>query len=392
MVLKIGIVNRWLLISFQNLLSAGTRIVFRIWKDRAVTPLLLIHLGYGVGSFITPLYANPFLVDAPEDNEDATNVTAITNSTYNVSTPAFTSETTPILDLGHESKAEYAFVISACVEVLASLILYFYQFRTCLVSTKQAEETIKEKSEKSVDEKPEEEKKSIKQMLNPASCAGGRFWYGVQLLAFLFVYFGNIAGGDRMMGAFIRTFSIDHLSLSKTSASNLNSAFWIGFSSGRLTFSIIGFFVRVRILVLLETAGLATTATILAILANNVTALWVLIVCLGFFAAPIWPTGIAWTDYHMELTGFGLTWQILGACIGGIIHVTLMGYLYENIGPQTFLYQTMGLAILQLATTIVLTLIGAQYGNRFEWDEPKAHEIKVEEAKKAELQYESSKL
>lgn len=363
---------------------AGQRIAFNIWKEKAVTPLLLIHLGYGIGSLVTPLYANPFLADLPEETTE--NTTMYPNVT-----------TTDPVSYASESKAEFPYAISAVVAGAVSFVFYFYQLRGCVSSsesndvisetkTKDNEKTKAEKtSVDSVDTKKDSKSSfftNLLKMVNPGTCAGGRCFYGSQILAFAFLYFGNIAGGDRMLGNFIRTYAIDRLNFTKTNASLLNTVFWIGFSAGRLTFSIVGFFVRVRILVLIETGGMAIAGVCLALFGeNSYTGMWVLIISVGFFAAPTWPTGIAWVDYHIELTGLGMTWQILGASVGGIIHLRLIGYLYETFGPKSFLYQAMGICVLQLGLAIVLTLIGAQHGSRFKEKEDTITEVILPEEK-----------
>ena len=358
-------------------LSAGTRIVFNIWKEKTMTPLLMIHLGYGIGSFIAPLYADPFLMDTVDETSSNTTSLHYNNITYsyNESATAYTS-TTPEVYTDSNSRVEFPFAISAALAVLVSLFFYFYQLQSCGSSSEKTAEDLKVKdSEKAKEvmamdnETKEPEPSAIRSflnMINPSTCAGGRFCYGAQILGLTFAYCGNIAGGDRMIGNYIRTFAVEEAHLSKTNASLLNMAFWIGFSSGRAVFSIVGFFVKVRKLLLMVTGGMAVSGVLLMFLSHSSElSLWVLFIALGFFCAPTWPTGIAWTDYHIELTGLGMTWQILGGSVGGIIHLSVIGYVYEYFGPIGFLYQIAVLCVLQFVISVALTLIGSQHGSRF---------------------------
>lgn len=48
------------------------------------------------------------------------------------------------------------------------------------------------------------------EMFNPATCAGGRLLYDLQIFALLFMYFFNCVGGEQVAGKFVGAFSIDH--------------------------------------------------------------------------------------------------------------------------------------------------------------------------------------
>ena len=123
----------------------------------------------------------------------------------------------------------------------------------------------------------------------------------------------------------------------------------------------------VRALIVIETGGVLLSSILLAIFANSYSiALWVLIQPIAFFIGPMWPTGVSWTDYHIELTGMGMASQMLGASVGFLIYLSLIGYLYDNIGPHCFVYQAVGTAIVGFVIAVTLDLIGSRHGNRFE--------------------------
>ena len=53
---------------------------------------------------------------------------------------------------------------------------------------------------------------------------------------------------------------------------------------------------------------------------------------------------MAWSDYHIELTGVGMTLMFFTGGIGGIggiCHLRLIGYLDGHKGPRTFMYQVL---------------------------------------------------
>ncbi|XP_053391794.1 sodium-dependent glucose transporter 1-like [Mercenaria mercenaria] len=362
--------------SFLNI--GGTRILFNIWREKSASFLMLIHLGYGIGSFVVPLYSNPFLADKvsqPSDGNTTLDNNTTTESAIAATTESNLSEKNDTLQKG-DSRIEYAYAISALIVALVSIAFYFYQIRESRNMKKEFKDIkpdtkIKDKNDK-------RKKRSFKEMINPATCAKGRFWYGSSILFLLVFYFGNIAGGDRMIGNFIRSYAIDQLGFSKDSASVLNTAYWITFSAGRLIFIFLARCISIRILILVEAGGMALSSLLLMIFADESSlSLWIIIQFFSFFCAAIWPTGIAWTDYHIELTGLGMSLQTLGASVGGVCHMRLIGFLYEHYGPKTFLYQTLGYGALQFVLASCLDIVGAQHGNRFDPDDDNTVEIEL---------------
>lgn len=332
---------------------------------------MLIHLGYGIGSFIVPMYASPFLASNLEVLE--------TYKKMNFTTSLNSSNSTVVPYVHEESIVHYAFYISAFFAAIMSVVFYFYQMKEiittkCIRRNRVQEEPVE--SEKiPVEKQPEikdskEEKKSFIDMINPATCAGGRFWYGTIILILMFFFFFTFCGGERLLGSFVRTYAVEQYGLSKDSASWLNTAFWIGFAIGRLLFSIIGMFISVRVLLMVDVVGIAVSGVLLVIFAtDNSLAYWIIIIFVAFFAGPLFPLGVTWTNYHIELTGLGMTLQMLGGSLGGVLHLVLIGYLFDTVGAASLLYQIMGYSVMLLVISILLNSVGSRHGNRFDKEE-----------------------
>lgn len=368
---------------------AGQRLILNMWKEKSASPMHLLHMGYGIGSFIVPLYSNPFLaVPMPTavpnltyTTIDYSDTTTILNDIYNHTDTAIMNDSNRSLSVEpvrylKESRIEYAYAISAALVALMSIVFYSYQIQENIWRSKQKRFFA---SQNDHEHKPGErnlnrrdsggiQSRSFREMFNPATCSGGRLWYSIQLLVILFVFFGNANGGERLIGGFIRSFSVDQLGFASAEASYLNTSFWISFTMGRFIFFIAARWIGIRKLILIETCGITLTAIFMTIFAvDHTMAYWVLLQSLGIFEAPLWPSMMAWTDYHMELTGVATTVFLFAGAIGGIIHLRLIGYLYEHLGPRTFLYQLLGYGVLALSLAIILTLVGAQHGSRFKW-------------------------
>ena len=343
-----------------------------------------LHMGYGIGSFIVPLYSNPFLA-IPMSSAPVNITNAFMEAQLDIKFPNQSTANGDFLQTTEQSKAylkesriEFSYAISACLVALLSLVFYYYQIEECRIfKTTRLESKKKELDELNDDkQKPESERiksRTFREMFNPGSCSGGRTWYTVQLLVVLITFFANLNGGERTIGGFIRSFSVDQLGFDTYEASYLNTSFWISFTVGRFTFFIVARWIGIRKLVIIETCGVTIVAILMNIFATeNQVAYWVLIQPLGFFESPMWPSMMAWSDYHIELTGVAMTLLAFAGGIGGICHLRLIGYLFEHHGPRTFLYQVLGFGILSLILATILTVIGAQHGSRFKWGRDKS--------------------
>ncbi|XP_053381279.1 sodium-dependent glucose transporter 1-like [Mercenaria mercenaria] len=357
--------------SFLNI--ATTRILFNIWREKSASFLMLIHLGYGIGSFMVPLYSNPFLADKVYQSSDMNRSCTTTESAASLTNRSTSSDKSSTKE---NSKAEYAYAISASIVVSVSIAFYFYQIRESRNKKIQSSNDIK--LDTNGKDSTTGGNRSFKEMINPATCANGRFWYGSSILLLIVFYFGNNAGGDRMIGNFIRSYAIDHLGFSKNSASALNTTYWFTFSAGRLIFIFLARCLSVRILIIVESGGMAVSSILLALFADDSSlSFWIIMQIFSFFSAAIWPTGIAWTNYHIELTGLGMALQILGASVGGICYMRLIGYLYKNFGSKSFLFQTVAYGVFQFVLALCLDIVGALHGNRFQSDTSDTVEIEM---------------
>lgn len=359
--------------TFEGVINiAGQKLILLLWKKKAASPLHILHGGFGIGSFIIPLIANPFLaVPMPTMQHDNSSFIIVNATTEDplVRLPVTSNITSQDFGIGdnntnekviymRESRIEFAYLISAILTLALSVVFYVYQIKGHKFGHADSDHTEEMKSNFL---------KRCKNMVNPATCSQGKILYGTEIFVVLFIYFFNITGGERILGKFIRAYSIEQLGFSVDDGSYINTAFWISFAVGRITGFVTARYIPIRILILIETGGVFVCSVLLCIFAgNNSTALWVLVQPLALFHAPCFPSGIGWGDFHVEMTGMAITVLLLGGSIGGVAYLKLTGYLFETYGPRAFLYHVLGYGIACFALAILLDIIGAQHGSRFE--------------------------
>ena len=347
-----------------------------MWQEDAASPLHVLHGGFGIGSFIIPLIANPFLA-VPGESAQNTSLFNNTNETSLTTTAKISTTTGEPEFYTKSSRIEYAYFIAAAITVGLSLVFYAYHV---MGTNDRKQIRAQRKKEKEIGKNDDNKTLSFKEMFNPGTCAGGRVFYGIQIFALLCLYFFNLVGGERVAGKFVRAFSIDQFGFSTDEGSYLNTCFWISFAIGRVLGFLTARWIPIRILILLETGCMMITTILLVIFGgNSSTALWILMQPAGFFVAPLFPTGLGWGNFHVEMTGVAITTVLLGGSLGGVAYMKLIGYLYDHYGPRSFLYVLLGHGILVFVFAIILDLVGAQHGGRYkEADEQKKQDVSEE--------------
>ncbi|WAR04029.1 MFD4A-like protein [Mya arenaria] len=363
----------WLIIviqgTFEGIINiAGQKLILLLWEKDAASPLHILHGGFGIGSFIIPLIANPFLAIPREThaglngtwNETLGRQSSMANNT-NASLSAthartFGNDTTT--EYLRESRIEYAYLISAIITLALSAVFYGYHCRGYRFQKSPGAEHNETKMHKFTEH--------CKTMINPKTCTDGKLFYGIQMFSILFIYYFNIVGGERILGKFIRAYAIEQLDFSVSEGSYINTTFWISFAVGRISGFIAARYIPIRMLILIETGGVFVFSILLNIFAvDNTLALWILIQPLGLFHAPCFPSMMGWADFHMEMSGMAITFLLLGGSCGGVAYLKITGFLFETYGPRAFLYHILGYGIACISLAILLDVIGAQHGSRF---------------------------
>lgn len=368
----------WVLFTLQGTFEgviniAGQKLIMVIWKRDAPSPLHVLHLGFGIGSLIVPNIANPFLaVPAPmlSPSNGSGNVSANISSyehrsvfeTENVSMN-YSKESiveTSVLYL-KESRIGSAYFIVAIITAALSIVFYCYQF------VHRKKDKLDEHIEKIEKNTETLRKKSFREIIDPATCAHGDRTFGIIMFSLLFFFYINAVGGERILGKFIRNYSIDQLDFSVDEGSMINTFFWISFSIGRFSGFIAARWIPIRTLLPIEAFGALVSSILLNIFArDSATMLWVFILPVGFFEAPMFPSAMGWADSYLEMSGTGITFLLLGGASGGIAYMFIIGYFYDNYGNLSFLYQVLAFGIIAASLAVLLTIAGRGRGNRYD--------------------------
>ncbi len=148
-------------------------------------------------------------------------------------------------------------------------------------------------------------------------------------VVFIMFYLGMQGGFTGWLATYATTTNL----LTEASAAYANSLFWGVFTLGRLLSIPIAFKLRPRQVLTIDLAGCMVSVLVLLLWQGSVAALWISIVGTAFFAAPLFPTMVAFAENRMRLTGRTTSMFLVGGSVGSMFFPWLTGLLYEKVGP-----------------------------------------------------------
>lgn len=163
-----------------------------------------------------------------------------------------------------------------------------------------------------------------------------RTFYAPILAAMFYLFF--YVGAEITFGGWVYTYATTLGVATPTAAAYLTSAFWLSFTIGRLFAIPAGArFPAHGVVPVTVSGGLLMLILMIAFPSSSVV-LWLAAVGVGFFMAPVWPTGFTLASQSIPLSGRASSLILLGDSFGGMILPTLMGKVIEVFGARTITY------------------------------------------------------
>jgi FHS family Na+ dependent glucose MFS transporter 1 len=169
-------------------------------------------------------------------------------------------------------------------------------------------------------------------------------------MLFLFFYVSS----EVTFGNWIYTYALTLNLGTATQAAYLTSGFWLAFTIGRLiSIPVAARFKSHQVLGFVLTACILITALAMAV-PHSFTLLWFCTIGLGFFMAPVWPTGYNLAGQSVKLTATISSIILLGDSLGGMILPSLTGQVVERFGAQTMTWLVFASLIGNMVALLVL--------------------------------------
>ncbi|XP_023236471.1 major facilitator superfamily domain-containing protein 4A-like [Centruroides sculpturatus] len=316
-----------------------------------VSPFLqTMHFFYGVGAFVSPMIAQPFLL-----NEDCSrfidNTTKITIKDDNETYPAETLE-----DAQKKTHINYAFWTMSLFMVPVIFLSLLLVTRRCFhkLLNNENHNSFAEKQYENMGDKTAESKENLEE----TSQVNNGY---IVLVAFLcavlmFLYDGLQA----TFGGYVYSYSVKGpVKLPKYDAAYLNALFWGMFAAGRLISIVLA--TRVSPTIMLFGNIIGCTFGVLMILALRYNQIMLIIgTCLmGFFMSSVFPTALSLTEKYINVTPTITSVLVFSAATGEMSLPVIVGHEFERKGPISFLVISLILCFLSVITYMSLWLAGS---------------------------------
>jgi len=172
------------------------------------------------------------------------------------------------------------------------------------------------------------------------------------LAAMFFLFF--YVGSEITFGSWIYTYAIKLNLADPITGAYLNSGFWLSFTAGRLISIAIATRFHPQQVILVALIGCMTVLGLAIAFPGSNTLLWLTVIGLGFFMAPIFANGLTLAGQSIPLSARLTSIILLGDSIGGMVLPSLTGPVLDGFGPQAMPWLVLGSLSLNLAVFFIL--------------------------------------
>jgi len=325
-----------------------------------VSPFLqAMHFFYGLGAFVSPMIAEPFLL-----NEDCTlfidNITSPTPAPGMLPGPAvnLTADlpADSLVEAQEMTRVRYAFWILCLLQVPIPLIMGSLTLRMRNRGMSSGHEVLAHSDSVSshISAKKDYEnidKQKAPDWVHPSDAAPaqkpsghnskfGSAPYQLMVVAsatalICFIYDGL----QSAFGGYVYSYAVKSIvDLNKTEGAYLNACFWGMFALGRLL-SIFGATRLAPIFMLLcNIIGCMLSMSLMLGLRHDHVALYFGTCCFGLFISSITPSALSLAEIYIDVTPRIMAFIVVVAATGEMIFPVIVGNIFVTVGPVSFLW------------------------------------------------------
>jgi FHS family Na+ dependent glucose MFS transporter 1 len=334
-----------------------------------------IHFMFGVGAFVAPILAEPFLStnSSLEYNETTTLIPDnITTTTTNPPTTTPANWTEPeVLEASNATESTFSSILSNHMQKFHLLINHitkltkvqfayltialFLQLVSFMALVTCCLERPKRLSAQNVD--------MDGQYIIKKETMGFR----IQILVLLAIFFFLYVGMEVAYGGLIMIFSVKQLGWSKEEGTWLTSVFWGSFAASRGAAIFISRWCSPAVMLIADLLLCAISMIgLLMTLESNPTMLWYCTAVLGVGMASIFPTGITWAERYLRVTGKAASVFVVGSALGEMAIPALVGFLFNSKSPKWLLYIVLAGTIASTIVYIIMQNLASNMGERYQ--------------------------
>ncbi|XP_064600759.1 sodium-dependent glucose transporter 1C-like [Liolophura sinensis] len=324
--------------------AVGNAMCLQLWQEKANTPIHALHFGFGLGSVISPQVTRPFL------SLIVRNGTLMNPNSTELEDHGLNSTSMVVL---RPSRIEIPYFIVGGVVFLMGMAFVAFQFVYTSgrpgspdVDNEDAQTTLSD----------------VKSIFFSRSAKR----LDVIILTQVFFFYFFLYGGTNPVDTFLFTYAVESdLGFTKDEAAYLDSAYWASFTVGRFISAVVAHWVSVNYMIFFEVFASAGVLAFLSFKAvETKTLLWVFSCLYSAASAPLFPSGTAWADRYIKVSGIIIAVFDVGFGVAGFIFQSLAGHLFTRYNPNSLLYLSLGSAVVLCLLMISMKLVGGCQGDR----------------------------
>ncbi|UYV76138.1 MFSD4 [Cordylochernes scorpioides] len=284
-----------------------------------VSPFLqALHFFYGLGAFVSPMIAQPFLL-----NEDCSPfLDKAVKANPNVTLPAGTLE-----EAQEMTKIDYAFWILALMMVPVVALTFslvgrdvYQKFKGPTCPYKDADE--EEGASAPVPETP------------PVAVPRNRVIIMTGLCALIMCLYDGLQAA---YGGYVYSYAVKGpVGVPAGDAAFLNALFWGTFAFGRLISIALATRLAPALMLCGNVMGCTFGLVLMLCVPTSMTVLVTGTVILGAFMSSVFPTALSYTEQHIRVTPPITSFLVFGAALGEMSMPVLVGHQFDK-SPYSFL-------------------------------------------------------
>ncbi|XP_072176516.1 major facilitator superfamily domain-containing protein 4A-like [Diadema setosum] len=349
--LVILLVNLAIMGFFMGIIDTVANVSLLKIYGKLVSPFLqALHFCYGLGAVISPLLAEPFLLNTDcslmvsnvSSNSSESMLPIVVRSSSDVSSLKEILPTINSLeDAQEQTNVKYAFWIMAAFQIPIVMLVLTVNIRRycCKLPHDQHTVTILDRSNYEDLDADEEIAKSESPKKSGKGCFQtdkSKIVIVTFLTSFLlFLYDGLQAA----YGGYIFEYAVKNaaIQLSATDGAYLTSVFWGSFALGRLVSIPISTVCSLSIMLFVNLVGCFVALSLELLKRDSLITLYVGSGIFGLFLSSIYPSSVAFAEQHIAMSGVVTSCIVIGAATGEMTFPVMVGRLLFPISPLYFL-------------------------------------------------------
>lgn len=313
---------------------ANLRMIMRFGTN--VTPFLqAMHFFYGLGAFISPMIAAPFLI-----NIDCTPLVEGGNSSV---------DQAKISRAQHLSNSRTAFVILGSIQLLITFVVVVVvsleRMHVIKSGALVSQSTSQHSLHAAASEKDDRGGVSMKHIIT------------VTLITSASLFFYD--GIQSSFGDYIYTYAEKSIKkLKKDEGAILNACFWGLFALGRLIAIPLATRLTSLFMLSINLGGVFLATMVMLIFHTDKIVIFIGTCFLGLFLSSMSPTVISMAEQFININPSIASCLVVCAALGETLCPIIVGNIFVLIGPPTFLTFCLSSTVVAVILYIVLVLIG----------------------------------